>query len=354
MTLVRLGFVFLITLVASSARAQVTVTLQPGPSADYAASLGIDVGELESQLQADIEEVYQALRPNAYLRAFANAQTFSAKGLGVDYASNPTVLSCGLAGNVSAGIDEDLDDDVAVAPGVNMALMCGLNLGRFRSDLRDLTIYGSLFRFKSEAFVKTFTGTLTTLSAHAQYKLFRPANRKRELIVQWGGFDLTTGLEFTRLTVGFDSDGLFEELPVIGQEVAGAVRESVVGLDSRGLFSLSSNALTIPIEASTNLRVAYVLTFFGGLGFDLQVGNSDLDVELSGNMSAENPMNPAETVDLGTADIQVHGESSPSKAAMRLFAGVQANLWRARLFLQANVRPDPAAVGLTFGGRVAW
>lgn len=339
---------------AGLASAQVTVTLQPGPSTELAMSLGIDTSELESQLQADIEEAYQALNPDAYLKAFGNAHTFSNKGLGVDYASNPTVLSCGAAGNISAGIDEDLDDDVAVAPGLNMSLMCGVNLGVLRPDLKDFTVYGNLFRFKNEAFVKSLTGTLTSVGAHVQWKLFRPKNRRRELIFQWGGFDLTSGIEFSRLSVSLDSDGLFEELPVIGDEVAGTIQEAVIGLDSRGRFELSSNALMVPIEASTNVRIAYVLTAFAGAGLDLTAGNSDLDVQLTGNMSTENPTNPSEELDLGTADIQVRGESSPSKGSMRFFGGLQLNLWRAKLFFQLNARPQPAAVGMTFGGRIAW
>ena len=88
--------------------------------------------------------------------------------------------------------------------------------------------------------------------------------------------------------------------------------------------------------------------------FPFQVGKSNLDINLTSDMTVEDPLNPGQEVDLGTANIEVQGESNPSPGRIRAFGGVQLNLWRIKLFLQANARPEPAAVGLTFGGRFAW
>lgn len=330
------------------------MSIDPGPGGDLANALGIDISELETQLQGEIETAFQAVNPDGYLRAFSNAQAFSNRGLGVDYASNPTVLSCGAAGNVSFGIDEEIDDDTAVSPGLNLSLMCGVNLGTVNPDLRNLTIYGNVFRFKSGAFAESLTGTLTNVGVHAQLKLLRPKNRKRELVLQWGGLDLTAGIEYSRLSIKLGSDSLFSELPVVGDELSASLSNAIVDLDSTGVFNLATNTIIIPLEASTNLRIAYFLTVFGGLGFDFQVGQSDLDIQLVGDMKADDPLNPGQEIDLGTATIDIDGESSPSPGRVRAFAGLQLNLWRVKLFGQVNARPEPAAVGFTFGGRFAW
>ena len=126
---------------AVSAEAQVSVTLDPAVGDDVAGALGITLAELETQLEDELGEKFAALNPNGYMKALVNAQLFSSKGIGVDYASNPTVTSFGIAGNVSAGIDSELDDDVAVAPSLNIAVMFGLNAGVFDERLRNLTVY---------------------------------------------------------------------------------------------------------------------------------------------------------------------------------------------------------------------
>ncbi|MBT8494041.1 MAG: hypothetical protein KJO07_13385 [Deltaproteobacteria bacterium] len=345
---------FALVAAAVPASAQVTVNIEPGAGAELAAALGIEISELETQLQTEIEDAFQAVRPNAYLKAFSNAQAFSNRGLGVDYASNPTVLSCGGAGNFSAGVDEELDDDAAVSPGLNLSLMCGFNLGIINPDLRNFTVYGNFFRFKSGSFVDSLDGTLTSVGGHLQVKVFRPKNKKKELVLQWGGIDLTGGIEYSRLTTKLGSDTLFRELPVIGDELSASLEQTSVGLDSVGVFSLTTNNVIVPLEASTNLRIAYFVTVFGGIGFDFQVGQTDMDIDLTSDMTAPDPLNPGQELDLGTAEIQVEGESSPSPGRVRAFGGLQLNLWRFKIFGQVNARPEPAAVGLTLGARFAW
>lgn len=337
-----------------AAIAQVTVNIEPAAGNNLAQALGIDLDELEDQLRDQISDAYQAVNPDGYLKAFSNAQAFSNRGLGVDYASNPTVLSCGVAGNVSAGVDDDLDDEAAVSPGLNLSLMCGFNLGLIKPGLDNITVYGNFFRFESDAFVESTEGTLTSVGGHVQIKLFRPKNRKRELIFQWGGLDLTGGLEYSRLSINLGSDTLFQELPVVGDDISASLSETDVGLDSVGIFDLTTNNIIVPLEASTNLRIAYFVTIFGGIGFDFVVGQTDMNIDLTSEMTAEDPMNPGQELDLGTAEIQVEGESNPSPGQVRAFGGVQLNLWRFKIFAQANARPEPAAVGLTFGGRFAW
>ncbi len=353
-TVLRILLIGAIFCVVRPAAAQVTVQVEAGPGADLATSLGIDLSELEAQLADEIGSAFAALNPGAYLKAFGNAHLFSNKGLGVDYASNPTVLSVGAAGNISAGLDDELDDDFAVAPGLNVSLMFGLNAGTIAPKLRNLTLYVNFFRFKSEAFAESLSGTLTNFAVHAQYKLLRPSNSKKQLVLQWGGIDLTSGIEFSRLSVGLGSGSLLRNLPVVGDEVANEVQRATVGMNASGQFDLSSTGVIIPIEASTNLRIAYVITVFGGLGLDFQGGKSSLDMELTGDLAVDDPTNPGQEIDLGTATVTAHEDSSPSVGRMRFFGGLQANLWRAKLFLQANVRPEPIAVGLTLGARLAW
>ena len=191
---------------------------------------------------------------------------------------------------------------------------------------------------------------MTNFAVHGQYKLLRPKNTKKELILQWGGLDLTSGIEYSRLTVDLGTDTLLDELPIVGDQA----QEELVDFGATGTFTLSSTGVVIPFEASTNLRIAYFVTVFGGAGFDIQTGKAEVNMALNADLETDDPANPGQRVDLGTASISAAAESGPSVGRARFFGGLQANLWRVKLLLQANLRPSPAAVGLTFGARVAW
>jgi len=76
------------------ARAQVNIT--PGPdAAAFASSLGMTTDQLTSLVTGQLDGLFQVTNVNSFLRDFQNAQSFSSKGLGVDYASEATLVEVG-------------------------------------------------------------------------------------------------------------------------------------------------------------------------------------------------------------------------------------------------------------------
>src|SRR5689334_6038935 len=73
--------------------------------ADRAGELGIDTGAVESDLGSKIAASLGIEDPDAYLKAFANADAMAMKGMGVDYATNPKKFSIGGAlGSAVSGV----------------------------------------------------------------------------------------------------------------------------------------------------------------------------------------------------------------------------------------------------------
>ncbi len=335
----------------SSARAQgVNVTIEPGPGANFSASLGLNIPQLEDQLQTELQDIFNTINPGAYLQAMSDAQAFSTKGLGVDYASNPTFLSVGASGNFTVafgndGLQETQKDRPVAGLSANISLMGGVNLGKFSPRLRDLIVYGNFFSYKAD--VDEMGIRLTNFGAHVQYKILRPKKRRvRQMILQWGGIDLTGGLEFSRMSIRL-ARPLPTDIPFGDQNAQNA---NVV-FTGNGRFDLDSTTITLPAEVSTNMRIFYFLTVFGGAGIDLQVGTNKMDVQLSGTLQGTDPQGT--TQEIGTATVDVSETAAPNAGKMRFFGGLQVNAWRAKAFVQGNVAPD-RAFGLTIGGRVAW
>ena len=334
----------------ASARAQgVTVNIEPGPGADFAAQLGLDLDELEDQLRTEIEDIFHSIDANSYLRAISDAQAFSTKGLGVDYASNPTFLSIGGAANATVsfgndGFNEPQNDQPIVGLSANVSIMAGLNLGRVNPELRDLIVYANFFSRTAQ--LDDFNATLSNAGVHAQYKVLRPKPSARHIVVQWGGIDLTGGLEWSRLKLRL-SRALPTDIPVGDENDGGDVR-----FTANGRFDIDSATFTMPAEASTNVRFFGLISAFGGVGIDLQAGTNDMDVQLDGTLVGTNPDTQSEQ-EIGTATVQVSDSAGPNKGKLRFFAGLQLNAWRIKAFIQLNVAPD-RALGATFGSRLAW
>src|SRR5512141_1007169 len=96
------GFLFVLAVVAlapTRALAQCPpnpVCITPGPDADaFAAGIGMSTDQLVAQLVNQVNGLFQTSNINGFLRDFQNAQSFSTKGLGVDYASEATLAEIG-------------------------------------------------------------------------------------------------------------------------------------------------------------------------------------------------------------------------------------------------------------------
>jgi hypothetical protein len=323
----------------AAADSQVTVTLsQEGMM--LANQLGISPADLEAQIKGEVDDAYSTGDIDGFLRSFSDATSFSARGIGVDYASTPVGFMVGLAMNVAAAGSDDLRNDDSPTAGVaaNFALMLGMNLKQW--ELPKWTIFAN--GFYQSAATDDLDGNLLSLGAHLQYRLIQPTQHAGGgAAVRWLGISLTSGFEFTRWKLGASGgDVLDSELDVQGNTDA----STTLNLDQTGRFDLKTDAFTVPFEISTGFRIALFLSIYGGAGIDITGGKTTLDTSLTGTMTTEDNRN------VGTVAITADGSNSGSPATGRLFAGAQLNLWKLKIFVQANVSQTPAA-SVAFGLR---
>ncbi len=330
----------------AAAQGSVTITLtQEGQ--DLADALGISPAELQSDVEAQVADAYNVFRAEEFLRAFADATSFSSRGIGVDYASNGDGLMVGVAGSLAFAVgDLGQDEQEAEHPvgGVapNVAIMGGLNFARWNKPA--LTIYANAFHRGGK--LEELEGSITSLGVHAQYKFFQPTSGKKALVLQWGGLDVTSGLELSRWAFKLGTrEALTTEF-----DVSGGNGSAPVTLSAEGQFEISSQAVVVPLEVTTSLRLLYFLSLYGGAGLDLQLGSSDLVTNLTGTMTAVDPQDGSD-VDMGTADIEVSGDSPPSAGKARFLLGLQVNIWKLKTFVQLNAMPIRSA-SVAFGLRV--
>jgi hypothetical protein len=321
----------------AAADSSVTVTLSPAGEA-LASQLGETPASLADKLKARIDDAYQTNNLPGFLRDFTDATAFSQRGLGVDYVSVPSSIMVGVGGNVALASSDILTADRPTAgAAANVGLMVGANLGKL--DLPRWTVFGN--GFYQGASTDRLDGHLTSVAAHVQLKLIEPeATGGSAYVVRWIGLDVTSGVEYTR----WDLHG---KIPMTNDfTVAGTTTSADVRLSSTGSFHLTSNAVTIPLEATTGLRLLELVSVYGGVGIDLSTGSSTIDASLTGDLKSKDG-----ATSYGTAVIGASGNNSASPAAIRALAGVQLNLAWLKIFVQGNLSQTPAA-SVSFGARL--
>lgn len=278
----------------------------------------------------------------SYLQSFGDATSFAARGTGVDYASNSELFTLGIAGGVAVDVDGVTNDnDFSAGAGGTFTIMGGLNLARWGH--RELSLFGNFFHSSNDDGV--LRGGLLSMGAHAQYKLFQPTKGLKRLLVQWGGIDLTGGLELSRwrLSVGGDIGTSFE---LEGAAGTSATLDGAVN----GRFGLSTTTVVLPLEVTTNLRLLYLLGLYVGGGLDLQVGRSSVEASLGGTVTT--------TLDgdertIATVQVTADEGRRPSIVQAHALLGLQLNMWKLKLFVQGTMMPL-STFGFSTGLRLAW
>jgi len=322
---------------AALADSTVTVTLTPEGMA-YATAAGITPADLQMRIKDQVDTAYDTANVNKFLRAFGDATTFAQRGIGVDYMSLPGSFMLGVGAQVGVASSDELTLDTRPTAGggaVNASIMLGYNLKEQGAPRWTLFANG----FYENGNTSQLSGNIATGGLHIQYRLVEPEADEgvSAAIVRWVGIDLTTGVEFTRWSFGANQ--------TITQQYQVQGVSDPLTLTSTGKFDLSSTAGTIPIELTTGFRIALLVSIYGGIGFDITGGKSTVDGDLTGTMTTPDKTN------IGNVHITETGSNTSSPGQLRGLAGVQVNLWKLKVYAQANVSQIPAA-SLGFGLRL--
>lgn len=302
---------------------------------------------LETEVNANLPDADQS----NYLKGMANAAVMSQRGLGADYASDLKFLGVSFAAGVGADVgsnstsdlisgDADFDKvrGIGAGSGVSLTLNAGLFGGKIGMlDAKRLNI--SAYYLSVDPPDKDgLSGKTSSMGFNVQYKMI-PAREIALGIFRWGGIDFTTGFERASTELRFIEN--ISESIVDGGTGATA--------SFNGLVTVGAEVTTynIPLELSSSIRLAHVLSLFGGLGMDVSFGEAKSIANLTGDVTVSGGGTGEANLDLGT-------ESSPSTFATRGFVGAQVSITAIKVFALVNRGFGNDRVGLTVGARLAF
>lgn len=325
----------------------VRVTLTPDANA-VAQQVGVTPAELETLIDEQIKALYGLTDIREFLRLSANAQNMLSKGIGADYASQPKGFLFGMAvsGAFDAG-NSDIDDlqaidfadferAVPIGVGAQASLMLGYNFTEQGAPW--LTLYLSGLGFPLE--IDEYNGTFYNVGFHSQFKLVKGAGKSS---LRWGGFDFTTGVEFSEMILR--ARRAIETSTPLGGGVDLVTRSAPDQTELR----LRQTALSFPFEVTTSTRLAYFLGLYGGIGVDLQAGGAELSGTVDSALFADG--GDFDDQEIGTVDIAANDQNEPTTALFRIITGVQVHLGPVKAFGQLNFLTEDLTIGGTAGLR---
>lgn len=309
----------------------------------------------KEQIEAEINKLFQVPNMGGFLESMSNAQSLSNKGQGVAYASEQSLFvvggGFGVGLNAPNGLDTKFNTDglPSIGLGAQGSIMVGVSLAKLPVpalgpiDLKRLTVFVNYFGISNDSIVDSMTIKANTFGVHVQYKLMQGFNLAGLGILNWGGLAVTTGFDVSSNSLTYK----------VGKSIdAGDIKWTP---NTGSNLSLDSSAFTIPIEISTSVRLAYILSLFGGVGVDLNFGKTSISSNLSGPVTGNYEGNFVS----GAASLTGSEEKGPTFGDMRFFIGPQINIVPLRttnvvsLYAQFNVATS-GNYGFHTGLRIAW
>jgi hypothetical protein len=295
-----------------------------------------EIQKVENEINADLP----AGDPKRLMEGMANSQAASGKGVATDYISHFDTFMVGAGLGLGADLEENKEYDSDLS-GIGMmgAVQVGLNMSAiFDNSFLGLepkrtTVVANFFTFnldrdfdennvKAEMISFGFSGTYKWIDGNGN-RLFG-----------WDGVRLHTGYQYSSVKFAFTSE-INEE---VNETSSGSTITGTITGDPKATIESSSHS--IPLEISSGVNFLWVMSFYGGLGTDLNIGSA----EGKGDLNAEDSVltctggaacggNPTATV-RASANIDEKAEVNPF--FLRGFVGLQANLPYVRIYAHAN------------------
>lgn len=293
-----------------------------------------------------------------YLKGMSNANSMAAAGVTTSYGTVFKKMIVGVT--ASGGVDlgsKSLSDfgDLTKNPeqfagfGAQAALVAGINVGNlfgFESSLLDLdrlNVYLSGFAMnrKFDAVTAKYFG----VGLGAQYRLIDSQSWVGKSVT-WTGVDVSTGILFSKLDVDAEVSLKKQFTTTYNGQAA------VVNLNTSALIDAKVSTISIPLEASTGLRLFYFFKLIAGLGMDINMGSTEGNGSLSATGNASGTINGTNVVAKPIFDID--GSKGPDIANLRVFAGPHIEFGVGSVFANVHKSLTNKTVAVNGGVNFFW
>ena len=356
---------FLLALGSRQALAQFTITVES--YGDVPVPLRASLDSIYDLLETEVSGNLPSIDLSNILKGVADGTAAAGSGVDADYASPMRIALLGV--NVGAAVKfkdnfgiGDLSSGLSAIQGggAQAGLLIGgsgkmfpqFKIGPF--DSHRAKGYMSLFFFGRD--LNIFDGTVGLDIAHfavsGQYKIIEEKSMGRG-VFKWGGVDLTGGLRYNSTTLSYT-----KSLPTIALTPSTFGTGTVTPGFANGVVNLAFDTATfsVPMEASTSVRLLYFLTFFTGAGMDFHFGKTSGNATATGNINTEfSGISGITNQPVAKAAYNLNqAPASPNVFDFRGFFGTQIEMGVFAVYAQAQKALVGGPIGATVGVKGFW
>ncbi len=375
----RLVIIFLMVLMPATLAAQDIVTVNPPTVVPGSSGLGFLVEQqfnLALQLATNLleteinTEIGPYIGQDELVRGFANAGA-SVAHVGTqrsynDYRRFALTVGTGAALSApspdpavieSAVLDIETEGDIYFGAAVQpIAASLGLNLGRF-VDRTYLTLKVGYASIDQGTLADEFSFESLVVGGMIDYQLLR--TRRLPLgFLRWRGLTIGSGLLFQTNESDFELDIPIDPQTTEVDFEPDGTPDAEVTLEVAPVLTASvfSSSWSIPVEATTGLRILWLLDVNVGAGFDIAFGDSDVSLDINSPVTVDDTFGAIEFTEGSVAiDAGTEGDG-PQIVRPRLTAGVGLNLGPVKLDVPVmyyfDADGNSAFVGINVG--IVW
>ena len=321
-------------------------------------------GAVEAAFRSEIQRVENEINadlptgdPKRLMEGMANSQAASAKGLATDYISHFDKVLIGAGIGLGADLEENKEADSDLSGiGVTGGLQLGLNMSMFADksflglDPSKTTVMMNFFSYSLDRDFDDNSAEIDMLSFgfSGTYKWI-DGNGSR--LFGWDGVRLHTGYQYTKADITFN--GKINE--DVNETTAGAtITGTIIGNPSA---TINTATHSVPLEISSGVNFLWIMSFYGGVGTDFNMGSAkgkgDLNADNSNLNCTGGVCGGGETAVVSTT-ANIDDKANVNPFFLRGFAGFQVNLPYIRLYAQGNKVFGTEVYSLATGLRLAF
>lgn len=306
-----------------------------------AEQVNIQVGNAFNNAMDELRDMVGGIdpKPNKFIRAWGNSAVYASHGatqrayggydlfavsigpmIGLQIPSSPFAIMDDLD-----GIDKKLNEDHDISLGLNpqvISAQIGINTSKFLLENLYLGLRIGYMRL-GDNILEGFSFSNLTMGLLANYQIL-PSMKLAGGLVQWRGVNLGSGFIYQGTTIGFNF-----KMDTISQPIGTVVIPNYgifnpeLSLDPELALDMKIGTFTIPLEATTSVKLLYFLNFAFGLGADIGFGKSDLRIGIGSPINVNGLENVSEVQqEPGNVSVNAGGNIAPSIFNLKIMTGI--------------------------------
>jgi hypothetical protein len=293
------------------------------------------INEIKDQV-GDIDN-----KPEKFIQAWGNSSIFASNGatqrayggydvfavtvgpmIGLQLPSDPFTII-----DEFDGLSEKFNKEKDIELGLNIQMFnarVGINASRILMKNLYLGLQFGLVNLDN--IIDGLSFNTFTLGVTANYQLIPQLRLARGILV-WRGVNVGSGLIYTGTKIKFEMglDAVDQSFN-INESSIGLNSSVTLSIDPTIMFDMNIDTVTIPLEATTAVRLLWFLNVPLGLGVDLGFGKSDMRIGAKGDVNVTGLNNSYITNDrTGNISVSAGGDMTPNFFNLKLMTGLGFN-----------------------------